>query len=169
MPLQLLTFFCQGYRKREAGRGEGGLSDTLTLFQFGLTEYAHCPLHYYWPPIFVYFHTALLLFTAFFCLVLTTKKLLNYGVVGTWGTGGLHILVAIEAKNSPLKEKGLFTFPPHPQEETEDWSDSVSTYTQIFSSKKTGFSPVKNSSHFFWLLFIFILCTVKSRVLTCLV
>ena len=86
----------------------------------------------------------------FFASFWRQKKLLNYGVVGTWGTGGLHILVAIEAKNSPLKEKGLFTFPPHPQEETEDWPDSLSTYTQIFSSKKTGFPPVKNTSQIFF-------------------
>ena len=43
-----------------------------------------------------------------YCLLLprlTTKKLLNYRVVGTWGAGGLQILVAIEEKLSPSKEK----------------------------------------------------------------
>ena len=38
------------------------------------------------------------------------------------------------------------------------WSESLSTYTQIFSPKKPGFPPYKILPKIFWLLFTFILC-----------
>ena len=46
-----------------------------------------------------------------------------------------------------------------------NWSEGLSTYIEIFSPKKTGFSPVKNTSQiFFFLLFLtFILCNFSVR------
>ena len=38
----------------------------------------------------------------------------------------------------------------HIREETEDWSEGLSTYTQIFSPKNTGFHHIKNTSQIFF-------------------
>ena len=44
--------------------------------------------------------------------------------------------------------------------------EGLSTYIEIFSPKKTGFSPVKNTSlNFLWLVFTFILCNFSVQTL----
>ena len=54
---------------------------------------------------------------------------------------------------------------PSQKEPTEDWSEGLSTYIEIFSSKKTSYSPVKNSSQFFLTFFTFTLSNFLVQTL----
>ena len=53
----------------------------------------------------------------------------------------------------------------HSRSQQDYWSEGLSTYIEIFSRKKTVFSPVKNTSKIFFDFFTFILCNFLVRTL----